>query len=192
MPVTICSRASRSLREVFLSKIFPWQSEPPRKTIFATKCFRTALSCAPQWEPCTRPSGPQDQTGPDQSDWKQQLILARIERSCRVAVLCNTIASCREVRRQFSHKLAELHSILESASEVATMSPLLVPSLSIPITKISRRQEETRQLMVVFHGAREVREPNVLNRLFVRVTHTLLDINVMLSTNTGAIQTLPC
>ena len=46
--------------------------------------------------------------------------------------------------------------------------------------------------MVVFHGAREVREPNVLNRLFVRVTHTLLDINVMLSTNTGAIQTLPC
>jgi len=36
-----------SLKEVFLSRIVvPWQSEPPRKTIFATKCLGTALSCA--------------------------------------------------------------------------------------------------------------------------------------------------
>jgi len=44
--------------------------------------------------------------------------------------------------------------------------------------------------MVVLHSAREVREPSVLSSLlFVRVARTLLDINTMLSTNTGAIQT---
>jgi len=44
--------------------------------------------------------------------------------------------------------------------------------------------------MVVLHSAREVREPSVLSSLlFVRIARTLLDINTMLSTNTGAIQT---
>jgi len=39
-----CSRVSLSLKEVFLSRIVvPWWSEPQ---IFATKCLRTALSCA--------------------------------------------------------------------------------------------------------------------------------------------------
>ena len=42
-----CSRVSHSLKEVFLSRIVvSWRSEPLGKTIFATKCFRTALSCA--------------------------------------------------------------------------------------------------------------------------------------------------
>ena len=44
-----CSRVSLSLKEMFLSRIVvprPWWSEPPRKTIFATKCLRMALSCA--------------------------------------------------------------------------------------------------------------------------------------------------
>ena len=49
--------------------------------------------------------------------------------------------------------------------------------------------------MVAFHCAREVREPSVLSSLhvlFVRVARTLLDINTMLSTNTGDIQTASC
>ena len=42
-----CSRVSLSLKEVFLSRIIiPWWSEPPGKTRLATKCLRTALSCA--------------------------------------------------------------------------------------------------------------------------------------------------
>ena len=37
---------SLSLKEVFPSRIFfPWWLEPLRKTIFATNCLRTALSC---------------------------------------------------------------------------------------------------------------------------------------------------
>ena len=42
-----CSRVSLSLKEVFLSRIVvPWRSEPLGKTVFATKCLRTALLCA--------------------------------------------------------------------------------------------------------------------------------------------------
>jgi len=42
-----CSRVSLSLKQVFFSRIVvSWWSEPPRKTIFATKCLRMALSCA--------------------------------------------------------------------------------------------------------------------------------------------------
>ena len=63
------------------------------------------------------------------------------------------------------------------------------------MTQISRMKEATRQLMVALHGAREVREPSKVSTLSsllsVNVACTLLDINTTLSTNTGAIQTLP-
>ena len=42
-----CSTVSLSLKEVFLSRIVvPLQSESLGKTIFATKCLRTAFTCA--------------------------------------------------------------------------------------------------------------------------------------------------
>ena len=42
-----CSRVSLSLKEVFLSRIVvSWRSEPLGKTVFVTKCLRTALLCA--------------------------------------------------------------------------------------------------------------------------------------------------